>query len=180
MKTTFHKSLFLPLVFLSFIGFVSCSKNTTRVADRSADGAAIQAVLDEQLEAWNSGSIDSFMLGYEQSDSMLFMTRRGPQFGWETLRQSYHKSFPNREKMGHLSFKPEEFLLIDPDSYLVIGRWLVAQSEGELSGYFTLLFRLENDEWKIIADHTFSEVKPAQETPEQKDSTATDTDSTTN
>lgn len=137
------------------IGILSCS---SKPEDRNtdADHEAIQAVLDEQLEEWNNGSVDGFMEGYWKSDSLLFMSKNGPQFGWETLRKMYHKSFPNREKMGNLTFILEEIRQLE-ENYLVVGRWLVDQGTGEKSGYFTLQFRSINDEWKIVADHTFSD-----------------------
>lgn len=127
--------------------------------DNSSKYTAIHEVLKTQLAAWNKGSIDGFMQGYHNSDSILFMTRNGAQYGWENLRKMYHKSFPNREKMGNLTFEIEDFHQIEPNLQLVIGKWLVDQSTDKKSGYFTLLFRLIDGRWQIVMDHTFSDPK---------------------
>jgi hypothetical protein len=37
---------------------------------------------------------------------------------------------------------------------MIIGKWKVKDAEGENSGYFTLLFKLIDGNWKIILDHT--------------------------
>jgi len=141
----------LTIVLLS----ISCSKPSQQSS--SADHKAIANVLEKQLEQWNAGKIDGFMEGYWNSDSLLFMTKNGPSFGWETVRQNYHKSFPNREKMGKLTFDLERFHTLNDGSYLVVGRWIVDQGSGEKSGYFTLIFKNLEGSWKIIADHTFSD-----------------------
>lgn len=145
--------------FLALVCLTGFNSQNAQDQDRATDYKAIQQVLDKQLKAWNGGSIDGFMEGYLKSDSTLFMSMNGPQYGWEKLRQMYHKSFPNREKMGHLTFDIERFHALEGKSYLVIGRWLVDQKTAEKSGYFTLLFKWIDGRWQIVLDHTFSDPK---------------------
>jgi ketosteroid isomerase-like protein len=137
----------------------SFNRQSTENQDSTSDYKAINEVLDQQLKAWNDGSVDGFMEGYLKSDSTLFMSMNGPQYGWEKLRQMYHKSFPNREKMGNLTFEIERFHSLEGKSYLVIGRWVVDQKTAEKSGYFTLLFKWIDSRWQIVMDHTFSDPK---------------------
>jgi ketosteroid isomerase-like protein len=147
--------LFLILIGLSALQ--ACTKPKSEADTRNEDHKAISEVLSEQLKSWNNGSIDGFMAGYHKSDSTLFMTSNGPQYGWETLRLMYHKSFPNREKMGLLTFDLERFHNLGDNSYQVIGKWLVDQKTDKKSGYFTLLFKKIEGNWLIVVDHTFSD-----------------------
>ena len=145
---------YLALVFICQFAW-SCNSPENHSIEN--DHQAIRGVLDDQLKAWNDGNIDGFMEGYWNNDSLLFMAKRGPQYGWETLRGMYHKSFPNREKMGNLKFEVENIRPVNEWSYLVIGRWLVDQGADQKSGYFTLIFKKIEEKWLIITDHTFSD-----------------------
>jgi ketosteroid isomerase-like protein len=148
-------SLIIAIVSLLFL--VSWQSKNSSPDTTSKDHAAITKIINNQLDAWNSGSIDGFMKGYWNNDSLLFMTANGPKLGWETVRKMYHKSFPNREKMGQLSFNLERFHRIEDGQYMVIGKWLVDEKTGEKSGYFTLVFKNINKAWLIVVDHTFSD-----------------------
>ena len=44
---------------------------------------AIQAILQNQTVAWNKGDLDAFMVGYWKSDSLVFMGKSGPTYGYK-------------------------------------------------------------------------------------------------
>jgi hypothetical protein len=49
------------------------------------DKEAIIRVLERQQKAWNKGSIEKFMDGYWKSDSLIFVGRAAPTYGWVYL-----------------------------------------------------------------------------------------------
>ena len=54
---------------------------------------AIQQLLNKQIAAWNTGNIDAFMLGYWENDSLLFMGKNGPTYGYNTTLVNYKKNY---------------------------------------------------------------------------------------
>lgn len=125
----------------------------------SIDSAAlsIQQVLSAQLEGWNKGSVDSFMMGYWNSESLKFITKNGIKFGYQTVSDNYKKSYPNKEAMGELMFDNLAFTsLTDRNDIInVTGKWHV-KHHGEMSeGLFSLIFKYTDNDWKIIIDHTW-------------------------
>ena len=116
----------------------------------------IRMVMEIQEKAWNRGDIPSYMQGYWNSDSLLFIGRRGPTYGWSKTLTNYLKSYPNKEKMGELSFTILKIELIGKTEAFVVGKWHLQRKEDAPHGYFSLFWRKIDDEWKIVADHSSS------------------------
>lgn len=55
---------------------------------------AIQAILQNQTAAWNKGDLDAFMVGYWKSDSLVFMGKSGPTYGYKNTLANYKKTIP--------------------------------------------------------------------------------------
>lgn len=122
---------------------------------QTSDEQAIMNIMHTQSDAWNDGDIETYMkAGYWQNDSLLFIGRRGPTYGFENTLKNYKKGYPTAEKMGQLFFSELRLKPISDDHYFVIGKWLLKRKDGDLSGYFTLLFKKINGTWRIIADHS--------------------------
>jgi len=49
-----------------------------------ADRKEILQSLEDQRIAWNDGSIEKYMNGYWNSDSLRFIGKRGVQYGWNS------------------------------------------------------------------------------------------------
>jgi uncharacterized protein (TIGR02246 family) len=118
--------------------------------------AAIQAVLDMQLEAWNRGDIAGFMSGYAQSEDTVFISGDSVTRGWQTVLERYKKGYDTREKMGTLTFGEVEINFVAADAAVVLGRWQLRRSNDEPHGRFTLIFRRSKNGWRIVHDHTSS------------------------
>jgi uncharacterized protein (TIGR02246 family) len=118
------------------------------------DDAAIRAVMNAQVKAWNEGDIDTFMQTYWKNDSLLFVGSRGPSYGWQTTLNNYKKNYPDTVAMGKLDFNIHEVKLLSSDYGFVLGKWHLTRTIGDIGGHFTLLFRKINGHWYIIADHT--------------------------
>ena len=115
---------------------------------------AIRAVLDAQVAAWNQGELDTFMDGYKKSESTAFVDSGGILHGWQAVLDRYHKSYPNRQAMGTLTFSDLEITGLAPTAALVMGRWQLQRQLGKAGGVFTLVFRRFPEGWRIICDHT--------------------------
>jgi ketosteroid isomerase-like protein len=121
---------------------------------QSKDETAIRHVLSEQSKAWNKGDIDSYMKGYWNSDSLVFIGKNGPKYGYRTTLENYKKSYPDTSTMGQLRFNLLQVKPLSSTYYSVIGQWQLQRTIGDLQGYFTLLFKKINNKWVIIMDHS--------------------------
>ena len=114
----------------------------------------IRAVLEAQQQAWNRGDIDGFMSGYDRSESTAFVSEDKITRGWQAVRHRYHQRYSDRGKMGQLTFSDLEITPLGKDSALASGNWKLKREGDEPYGRFSLIFRLTNDGWRIIYDHT--------------------------
>jgi len=111
-------------------------------------------VLRNQQDAWNQGDVRGFMKYYLNSEDLTFAGSSGVTKGHEQVLNRYLKNYDSPEKMGTLKFNILEFHQLSATSALVIGEWALERSPDNPSGYFTLVWKKANGEWKIIHDHT--------------------------
>jgi uncharacterized protein (TIGR02246 family) len=116
--------------------------------------AEIQSVLSAQQDAWNRGDIDTFMNGYAQSASTVFVSEDEVRRGWETVRDRYRIRYSDRAKMGTLTFSDIEVTMLSPDAAVVLGLWRLKRPNDEPHGRFTLIFKRLPEGWRIVHDHT--------------------------
>jgi ketosteroid isomerase-like protein len=116
--------------------------------------AEIQSVLTAQQDAWNRGGIDTFMNGYAQSASTVFISEDNVERGWQTVRERYRVKYSDRAKMGTLSFSEIEVTMLSADAAVVLGRWRLKRANDEPHGRFTLVFKRLPEGWRIVHDHT--------------------------
>jgi hypothetical protein len=122
-------------------------------SDWPSEEKSIRSLLSQQQTAWNQGNIEEFMQGYWKSDSLMFIGKK-ITYGWDSTTARYHKSYPDTEAMGKLTFTFYDFKFIGNDACLVTGRYHLKRSTDEPTGMFTLLLRKINGNWVIIYDHT--------------------------
>lgn len=116
--------------------------------------AAVRAVLDEQVAAWNRGDVEAFMDGYARSAETTFVSGANVVRGWQTVLERYRKDYGSREKMGTLAFSELEIQPLAADSALVLGRWQLTRANDAPHGRFTLVLRRTAPGWRIVHDHT--------------------------
>ena len=115
--------------------------------------AEIRKVLDEQVTAWNRGSIEGFMEGYWRSEKTTFSGRTLTR-GWQTVLDNYKKNYNTPEKMGKLSFGELEITPLSKDAAYVFGAWKIEDGKTNPGGRFTLIFRRFKEGWRIVHDQT--------------------------
>jgi uncharacterized protein (TIGR02246 family) len=114
----------------------------------------IRNVIKAQQIAWNHGDIERFMEGYWRSHDTVFVSGDVVTRGWQTVHDRYKSKYPDREKMGELTFSDLEVRMFGYDGAFVFGRWHLGRAGDNPHGRFTLVFRKTNDGWKIVHDHT--------------------------
>ena len=111
-------------------------------------------MLSKQEAAWNTGNLQSFMKGYWVNDSLLFIGKNGPKYGYETTLENYKKGYPDTAHMGKFTSTILSIKKLSNQYYYVVGKWFLKRSVGDATGYYTLLIRKINGEWVIVADHS--------------------------
>ena len=127
---------------------------TSLVSAQTKDESAIRGILDNQTAAWNRGDIESFMKGYWENDSLMFIGKSGVTYGWSNTLKNYKKNYPDTATMGKLAFTLIEVKKLSKEYYHVTGKWFLKRSIGDIGGHYTLLFRKINGRWVIISDHS--------------------------
>jgi len=118
------------------------------------DKEAVLKVIETQRQAWNRGDVEGYMQGYWKSDSLVFVGKTAPVYGWQNTLERYKKSYPDKAAMGQLTFTILQVKVLDADNAFVLGGWNLKREKDAPGGYFTLWFRKINGEWKIVCDHT--------------------------
>lgn len=121
---------------------------------QSRDEQQIRAVMQQQQDDWNKGEIEAFMQGYWKSDSLMFIGSSGVTYGYENTRARYHRNYGSREKMGILKFDLLHVNRLSAKVFLVVGKWHLTRTIGDIGGHFSLVFRKVNGRWVISSDHT--------------------------
>jgi beta-aspartyl-peptidase (threonine type) len=123
---------------------------------------SVRSVLLRQVEDWNKGDLDAFLLGYWNSPRLVFQSG-GQRFdGWEAMRQRYRRRYQEEGRaMGRLVFAALDIEPLGPEAVLARGRWELTMPDGaKPGGLFTVIFRKFLDGWKIIHDHTSADEPP--------------------
>lgn len=138
------KLISFTIVFFIIINIIAQTK----------DAVLVKNILAQQTAAWNAGEIERFMDGYWRNDSLMFIGKDGPTYGWENTLKNYKKGYPDTAAMGKLDF---ELISVKPLStlyYSVVGKWHLKRSIGDLKGAFTLIFKKIKNKWVIVQDHS--------------------------
>ncbi|MBB2146677.1 DUF4440 domain-containing protein [Pedobacter sp. LMG 31464] len=123
-------------------------------AQKVDDKQAVLNLLEKQRADWNKGDVEAYMQGYWKSDSLLFVGKSGPTYGWQKTLDNYKKGYPDKAAMGFLIFGIKKVEFLTKDKAFVLGSWNVKREKDELKGYFTLLLRKINGVWKVVVDHS--------------------------
>ncbi|HEK22154.1 MULTISPECIES: YybH family protein [unclassified Mucilaginibacter] len=118
------------------------------------DKQAIAKVMHQQQVDWSNGDLNAFMQSYWKSDSLVFIGKRGPVYGWQQALDNYKKGYPGKAAMGKLSFRLDKIQLLGKTDAFVMGAWHLAREKDNPIGYFTLWFKKINGKWLIVCDHS--------------------------
>ncbi|MEP4052014.1 MAG: nuclear transport factor 2 family protein [Litorimonas sp.] len=141
-----------------FFGFVAACFFTGSSAswNTKVSYGPITKVLDQQVEAWNSGDIEAYMQDYVKGEDLRFASGGNIESGWQPTLERYLKRYPDRSAMGRLETENLDIQVIDEDDALVFGTWALIRENDRPSGLYTLHLKRIDGEWVIVSDHTSS------------------------
>ncbi len=124
-------------------------------ADQKAE-AAIRAVMEQQVAAWNRHDLEGFMAGYWNSPELTFFSGGRESKGWQAALDRYKKRYQAAgHDMGKLEFAGLRLDMLGSDAAFVRGEFHLTMPDGTTPhGLFTLVFRKFPDGWKIVHDHS--------------------------
>jgi len=142
-----------------------CAASPPRVARFApSDRAAIQAVLDAQIAAWNRGDLAAYMDGYARTPALVFTSGGNVRRGWQEAFDHYQARYATDPKaMGTLAFTVDSIDPVGADGAVVLGRWDLSNTANAGRGVFSLVVERRPEGWRIIHDHT--SVSPAPTPP---------------
>ncbi len=114
----------------------------------------ILSILDKQTQAWNAGNLEQFMVGYLESDSLMYIGKSGVTYGYRSTLENYRRNYAGADKMGKLTFNILHLKPLGRKHYLVVGKWSLKRTAGDVGGHYTLTFAKQKGHWVIIADHS--------------------------
>lgn len=118
------------------------------------DEILIRRILSAQVVEWNKGNIEGFMKGYWENDSLVFIGKNGPTYGFNQTLLRYKKSYPDSKAMGKLTSTILSMKRLSEKYYFVIGHWQLERANGNIGGSYTLLIENIKGNWVIINDHS--------------------------
>ena len=139
-------------IFLTFLLLTFSVCGQTRISLK--DSISIVNVLKFQEDAWNEGNINKFMEGYLKSDKIVFTGSSGSIYGWKETKKRYLNKYSNRNLMGNLKFKIINFQKLSEDIIQMQGSFYLKRKVDDSKGFFSLIWKKENEKWFIISDHT--------------------------
>ncbi len=149
--------LILALVLcVASVAFAQREPVTPAAADSTAE-AAVKAILNAQMDAWNRGDLEGYMAaGYWNSPELTFIGGANEIRGYQAALERYRKAYqsPGKE-MGHLDFPEMRVVMLGPDAALATGKFHLKMKDGrEPSGRFTVILKRFPEGWRIIHDHS--------------------------
>ncbi len=121
---------------------------------QTKDEREILSILDKQTQAWNAGNLEQFMVGYLESDSLMYIGKSGVTYGYRSTLENYRRNYAGADKMGKLTFNILHLKPLGRKHYLVVGKWSLKRTAGDVGGHYTLTFAKQKGHWVIIADHS--------------------------
>lgn len=146
-----RKFVFVIMMFVVAVSAVSQPQSTS-----AEDEAAIRAVLNAQVAAWNKGDLDEYMKGYWNSPDLIFISGATENRGYEAALERYKRSYKSAgHEMGQLDFSELRITVLSPDSAYATGKFHLKMANGkEPTGRFTLIWRKFPEGWRIVHDHS--------------------------
>jgi len=129
-------------------------------AETAAPAHPARAILDAQIAAWNRGDLTGYMAGYWNSPDLVFFSNGQETRGWHPTLDRYRARYQGEGKqMGTLDFPLLDILPLGPEAALARGQWRLRMPDGrELTGMTSVVFRKRPEGWRIVHDHSSSDV----------------------
>jgi hypothetical protein len=126
----------------------------TVYAQKDPDVLTVTGILMRQMDDWNRGDLNAFMVGYWNDPKLKFIGKQGITYGFQQTLDRYKKNYATPEKMGKLQFEILETEKMSGKVILMIGKYTVSRKEDSITGHFSLIWKKIDKEWIIVTDHS--------------------------
>ena len=142
------------LVLVALVGACGGAQHPPADAPDPTATAAIEALLDELVEAWNRDDLRGHVEGY--SPSATYTTARGLVTGHAAIEQQMRGFVTPDGLAGELAFDDVMVRLLGRDHALATGAFLVEDVRDtiDIRGRFTLVLERTPEGWRAIHDHS--------------------------
>ena len=124
------------------------------VPTATPDTAAVRAVLDTQLAAWNRGP-RAFMETYWKSEDLVFQSNASTTRGWQATWSVIASATGRKARRWGSSASRSRHRALAPGIAFARGAFRLAFRDGKTAqGRFTLLLRRRPEGWRIVYDHS--------------------------
>jgi mannan endo-1,4-beta-mannosidase len=148
----FSKSL--PISIGSVMCLLFFGPTSLQAQNASKDFEQIRKIFFQQQADWNNGDIEAFMEAYWHSEELQFGGANGITRGWKQTLESYKSGYPDRATMGRLTFQVKDMTRHSAEVISLTGSWELDREHDRPGGYFLLIWRIIDGQWKIVVDHT--------------------------
>ena len=117
----------------------------------------IAALLALMVDRWNAHDIEGYMDALWHSPDLLCVFEGEEFMGWDNLRASYLRGYPNRTAMGSVFVERTRIQLISADVATAMDWWKASFGPNTHSVYATstyLLRKFPEEGWKVVVFHT--------------------------
>ena len=140
---------------LAVVLFLAFAQSNVQAQATNADAATMQitAAMDSSANEWNKGDLESFMIMYDPSATMMMPS--GP-VGLDAIRALYvNKYFNGKMPKQNLRYSDMQVRLLGEDYALLTGVFtLYGNNLPERSGRYSLVLIHTKYGWKILHDHS--------------------------
>lgn len=150
------------LAFIIFVTFCMYGRGPGLMTDAKGMSyeSEVKETLLEQTSYWNKGNLDKFMSFYLNSPDTSYSSSGKTIWGYDSLAKLYKDKYgSNKSTMGNLSLTDLKVERLGKNNVFCIGKFEVSNSKKkEVKGTFTLILTRSGKGWKIIHDHSSSEL----------------------
>lgn len=127
----------------------------------------VEAILDAQAAAWNTGDLDGFMASYDRTPETTYIGAAGLITGFEGIRARYAPLFEAGAERDSLRFTNLEARDLAPGFGVVTARYVLSRDgETTSTGPFTLVLLRVEGTWMIVHDQSAADPPAASDDPD--------------
>jgi hypothetical protein len=128
-------------------------------ADPAAGKTVVQQVYQlilKMVDSWNKHDLDGYMSGFWKSDDLLAVIESEVHWGWSDLSASFHRGYPDRDKMGKIDLQRLQIRSATPDTAVALCWWRILPPRGGSPVFVTDTMQLQKftEGWRITVEHS--------------------------
>ena len=128
-------------------------------AEPGASKTVVQQVYQmilKMVDCWNKHDLDGYMNGFWKSEDLLAVIESEVHWGWSDLSASFHRGYPDRDKMGKIDLQRLQIRSSTPDTAVALCWWRIVPPRGGTPVFATDTMQLQkfSEGWRITVEHS--------------------------